>query len=512
MQADNALHRPDLLVAADAISREKRLDRNDVITAMEQAIQVAAAARYGQERDIRATIDRRTGDIRVARWTKIVDTASLMPDETLNPERQIALEIACRIKPDAKDGAYIIDQLPPVDFGRISAQTARQVIVQKVRDSERKRTFEDYKDRVGEIVNGEISTIEYGNFVIDLGGGAAAILRKSESIPRESFKVGDRVRAYITGVNEDGRGPQVILSRTHPNFLAKLFAQEVPEIYDGIIEIKAVARDPGSRAKMAVLSRDLSIDPVGACVGMRGSRVQAVVQELGGERVDIIPWSPQIATFIVNALAPAEVTRVVIDEENGKVEVVVPENQLSLGIGRRGQNVRLASQLTHLSIDLMTEEEDKTKRDTEAARRIALFQDELNADEMLARLLATEGFATLEDLAYGDLDDLASIDALGRELAEAIQQTALDALARREEKLAEQAVELGQSPSIGDVSGLSGSLLLTLAQKKILSLDDLADLAAYELIELTGDVIDQQMAEEIIMAARAHWFSETEAG
>ncbi len=346
---DTAIARPELLLVADSVAREKNIEREEVLEAMEQAIQKAGRAKYGHEKDIRATIDRKTGDVRLSRWTEIVENVE-------NEETQMSATVAARLFPDKKVGDFVIDPLPPIDFGRIPAQTAKQVIVQRVREYERKRQYEEFKDRVGEIVNGVVKRTEYGNLMVELGR-AEALLRRDELIARESFRNGDRVRAYIYDVREEPRGPQIFLSRTHPGFLAKLFAQEVPEIYDGIIEIKAVSRDPGSRAKMAVISRDSSIDPVGACVGMRGSRVQAVVQELQGEKIDIIPWSSQAATFVVNALAPAEVTKVVLDEEAGRVEVVVPDEQLSLAIGRRGQNVRLASQLTRWDIDILTEAE-----------------------------------------------------------------------------------------------------------------------------------------------------------
>jgi N utilization substance protein A len=351
---DTAIARPELLLVADAVAREKSIDRDEVLEAMEQAIQKAGRAKYGHEKDIRATIDKKTGDVRLSRWTEIVETVE-------NEETQMAANIAKRMFPEKGVGDFIVDPLPPIDFGRIAAQTAKQVIVQRVREYERKKQFDEFKDRVGEVINGVVKRTEYGNLMVEVGR-AEALLRRDELIPRESFRNGDRVRAYIFDVREEVRGPQIFLSRTHPGFLAKLFAQEVPEIYDGIIEIKAVARDPGSRAKMAVISRDASIDPVGACVGMRGSRVQAVVQELQGEKIDIIPWSPNTATFVVNALAPAEVTKVVLDEEAGRCEVVVPDEQLSLAIGRRGQNVRLASQLTRWDIDILTEAEESERR------------------------------------------------------------------------------------------------------------------------------------------------------
>ncbi|MDP6173838.1 MAG: transcription termination factor NusA, partial [Rhodospirillales bacterium] len=384
---------PELLLVADTVAREKGIDREEVIDAMEQAIQKAGRSKYGHEHDIRAEIDRKTGEITLARYLEV---AGEIENETM----QVTLDVARQRKADAELGEFLIDSLPPIDFGRIAAQTAKQVIVQKVREAERKRQYAEFKDRVGEVVNGMVKRVEFGNILVDLGGRAEGMLRRDESIPREHFSNGDRVRAYIHDVREELRGPQIFLSRSHPQFMAKLFSQEVPEIYDGIIEIKSVARDPGSRAKIAVLSNDSSIDPVGACVGMRGSRVQAVVSELQGEKIDIIQWSPDPATFIVNALAPAEVSKVVLDEEANRIEVVVPDDQLSLAIGRRGQNVRLASQLTGWDIDILTEAEESERRTEEFQTLSQLFLDALDVDEVIAQLLVTEGFSSIEEVGF----------------------------------------------------------------------------------------------------------------
>jgi N utilization substance protein A len=496
---DTAVSRPELLLVADAVAREKMIDREEVLEAMEQAIQKAGRAKYGHEKDIRATIDRKNGDVRLSRWTEVVETVE-------NEETQIPVHIAKRIDPTLDLGKFIVDPLPPIDFGRIAAQTAKQVIVQRVREYERKRQFDEYKDRVGEIVNGVVKRTEYGNMMVELGK-AEALLRRDELIPRESFRNGDRVRAYIYDVREEPRGPQIFLSRTHPAFLAKLFAQEVPEIYDGIIEIKAVARDPGSRAKMAVISRDSSIDPVGACVGMRGSRVQAVVQELQGEKIDIIPWSPQAATFVVNALAPAEVTKVVLDEEAGRVEVVVPDDQLSLAIGRRGQNVRLASQLTRWDIDILTEAEESERRQEEFRRRTGLFVEALDVDDVIAGLLVTEGFNSIEELAFVPRDELADIEGFDETIADELIRRAETFLVRRDELLTEQRVTLGVSDDVASFEFFTPQMLVTLGEKGIKTLDDLADLAGDELVEILGaELIDEATANEIIMAARAHWF------
>jgi N utilization substance protein A len=501
---DTAIARPELLLVADAVAREKSIDREEVLEAMEQAIQKAGRAKYGHEKDIRATIDRKTGDVRLSRWTEAVETVE-------NEETQIPFNIAKKFKPDIQLGGHLIDPLPPIDFGRIAAQTAKQVIVQRVREYERKRQFDEFKDRVGEIINGTVKRTEYGNLMVEVGR-AEALLRRDELIPRESFRNGDRVRAYIYDVREEPRGPQVFLSRTHPGFLAKLFAQEVPEIYDGIIEIKAVARDPGSRAKMAVISRDSSIDPVGACVGMRGSRVQAVVQELQGEKIDIIPWSPQAATFVVNALAPAEVTKVVMDEEAGRVEVVVPDEQLSLAIGRRGQNVRLASQLTRWDIDILTEAEESERRQEEFRRRTSLFVEALDVDDVIAGLLVTEGFTTVEDVAYVDPEELASIEGFDESVAAELIRRGETFLVRRDGELDEQRVKLGVSDEVAGFEALTPAMLVALGEKGVKTLDDLGDLASDELQEIVGaEAMDEETANDVIMAARAHWFDGEEA-
>jgi N utilization substance protein A len=496
---DTAIARPELLLVADAVAREKSIDRDEVLEAMEQAIQKAGRAKYGHEKDIRATIDRKTGDVRLSRWTEVVEAAE-------NEDTQIPLHIALRFKPEIKLGEFIVDPLPPIDFGRIAAQTAKQVIVQRVREYERKRQFAEFKDRVGEIINGVVKRTEYGNLMVDLGR-AEALLRRDELIARESFRNGDRVRAYIYDVREEPRGPQIFLSRTHPGFLAKLFAQEVPEIYDGIIEIKAVARDPGSRAKMAVISRDSSIDPVGACVGMRGSRVQAVVQELQGEKIDIIPWSAQAATFVVNALAPAEVTKVVMEEETGRVEVVVPDTQLSLAIGRRGQNVRLASQLTRWDIDILTEAEESERRQEEFRRRSGLFVEALDVDDVIAGLLVTEGFTTVEELAFTPVEEMSDIEGFDENVAGELIRRAEEFLTRRDVEMEDKRLALGVTDDVASFDVFTPAALVALGEKGVKTLDDLADLASDELIEIVGTGIDEQAANEIIMRARAHWFA-----
>jgi N utilization substance protein A len=499
--------RIELLQVAESVARDKGIDQEEVIEAMEQAIQKAARSRYGHENDVRAEIDRKTGDIHLARFLEVAE-------EIENDATQITLAEAHKRNPDAQIGDFLTESLPPIDFGRIAAQTAKQVIVQKVREAERARQYNEYKDRVTEIVNGIVKRVEFGNVTVDLGR-AEAVLRRDEVIPRENFRPGDRVRAYIYDVRQEQRGPQIFLSRTHPQFMAKLFAQEVPEIYDGIIEIKAVARDPGSRAKIAVLSNDSGIDPVGACVGMRGSRVQAVVGELQGEKIDIIQWSPDPATFIVNALAPAEVAKVVLDEDTHKIEVVVPDEQLSLAIGRRGQNVRLASQLTGWDIVILTEEEESERRQEEFRTRSQMFIDALEVDDVLAHLLVTEGFSSVEEVAFVPMEDLMSIEGFDEDLAGELRNRAHNYLAEKEEEYTRRRRELGVADDLIGVAGLSGAMLVALGEAGIKTRDDLADLAADELNDRDEGVLREfglsmDEANAIIMSARAHWFEDEE--
>jgi N utilization substance protein A len=494
----------ELLQVADQVAREKNIDREEVVEAMEQAIQKAGRSKYGHEHDIRATIDRRTGEISLKRLREVAEVIE-------NEITQITLEDAKFEKPDAQIGEFLVEDLPPIDFGRIPAQMAKQVIVQRVRDAERQRQFREYKDRVGEIANGIVKRVEYGNVTVELGR-AEAILRRDETLPREHFKNGDRVRAYIYDVREEPRGPQIFLSRTHPQFMAKLFMQEVPEIYDGIITIKSVARDPGSRAKIGVVSKDSSIDPVGACVGMRGSRVQAVVGELQGEKIDIIPWSNDPATFVVNALAPAEVTKVVLDDMSHRIEVVVPDDQLSQAIGRRGQNVRLASMLTGWDIDILTEAEESERRTEETKTRSALFIEALDVDDVIAHLLVAEGFTSVEEIAYTEIEHLAQIEGFDEEIAAELRDRALSFLEQRDAALHEQRVALGVTDEVAAVEGLTPTMLVALGGKDVKTLDDLGDLATDELVEIVGaDAMTSEAAEQIIMAARAHWFADEDA-
>jgi len=502
-------NRLELLQIADAVAREKVIDRQIVLAAMEDAIAKAARSRYGTETDVHARIDPRTGELNISRHLLIVEQIE-------NPATEILLEDARRKNPAAQPGDTIADTLPPFDFGRIAAQSAKQVIVQKVREAERDRQFDEFKDRIGTIVNGLVKRVEYGNVIVDLGRGEA-VSRRDDLIPREMFRPGDRIRAYLFDVRREQRGPQIFLSRTHPQFMAKLFTQEVPEIYDGIIEVKAVARDPGSRAKIAVISRDGSIDPVGACVGMRGSRVQAVVGELQGEKIDIIPWSPDVATFIVNALQPAEVAKVVLDEDAERIEVVVPDEQLSLAIGRRGQNVRLASQLTGWDIDILTEAEESERRQKEFLERTTVFMNALDVDETVGQLLASEGFRSVEELAFVAIEELASIEGFDEDTAQEIQRRANDHLGAIEAEFDAKRSALGVEDALKSVAGVTTAMLVALGENDVKSVEDLAGCATDDLVGwserqnnetvrhsgfLDGFELSREDAESIIMDAR----------
>jgi len=512
-------NRLELLQIADAVAREKLIDRDIVIAAMADAIQKAAKSRYGQETNIRADINAKSGEIRLQRLRQVVE-------EVEDPITQISLVDARHEKPELQLGDYLCDPLPPMEFGRIAAQSAKQVIVQKVREAERDQQYEEYKDRIGDIISGTVKRVEYGNVIIDLGRGEAMV-RRDELIPREAFRYGDKIRAFIYDVRRETRGPQIFLSRTHPQFMAKLFTMEVPEIYDGVIEIKSVARDPGSRAKIAVVSRDASIDPVGACVGMRGSRVQAVVGELQGEKVDIIPWSPDAASFIVNALQPAEVAKVVLDEESERIEVVVPDDQLSLAIGRRGQNVRLACQLTGWDIDIVTESDESGRRAQEFEERSQLFMRALDVDEMVAQVLASEGFETLEEIAYVELEEMSSIEGFDEETASEIQARAREYLERQEAELDGERVKLGVSDDLRDIAGMTSAMMVAVGKDGVKTLEDFAGYAADDLVgwreKKAGETIQHQgvfspfdisrtQAEEMIVAARIKvgWLSEAD--
>jgi N utilization substance protein A len=518
-QAGVSANRLELLQIADAVAREKAIDRQVVIAAMEDAIQKAAKSRYGSENEIKAEVDPKTGEIRLARHLEVVDQVTM-------EATQISLDEARRRNPAAQIGDFIAEELPPLDFGRVAAQNAKQVIVQMGRAAPRERQYEEYKDRVGEIVNGIVKRVEYGNVVVDLGR-AEAIVRRDETLPRENFRYGDRIRAYVYDVRREQRGPQIFLSRTHPEFMAKLFAQEVPEVYEGIVTIKSVARDPGSRAKIAVVSKDSSIDPVGACVGMRGSRVQAVVNELQGEKIDIIQWSPDAATFIVNALAPAEVVKVVLDEDAERIEVVVPDQQLSLAIGRKGQNVRLASQLTGWDIDIMTEASESERRQAEFAERSQTFMEALDVDEVIAQLLASEGFSSVEEVAFVEPSEIASIEGFDENTAAEIQTRAREHLEKIEAELDAKRKALGVADELAEVPGVTTAMMVAFGENNIKTVEDLADCATDDLAGwterkdkeketihhdgiLSGFRLSREQIEKLILDARvkAGWIDE----
>jgi N utilization substance protein A len=516
-QSGVSANRLELLQIADAVARDKSIDKSIVIEAMEDAIQKAAKSRYGAENEIRAEIDPKTGQTNLARLLEVVETVE-------NDSTEISLEYAKLKNLDAEIGDYISEELPPIEFGRIAAQNAKQVIFQKVRDAERDRQFEEFKNRVGEIISGIVKRVEYGNIIVDLGK-TEAIVRRDELLPREVFRNGDRVLAYIHEVKREQRGPQIFLSRTHNQFMTKLFTQEVPEIYDGIVEIVGVSRDSGSRAKIAVRSNDTSIDPVGACVGMRGSRVQAVVNELQGEKIDIIKWNPDIATFIINSLAPAEVSKVVLDEEIERIEVVVPDEHLSLAIGRKGQNVRLACQLTGWDIDILTEATESERRQSEFVERSNIFVEALDVDEVIAQLLVSEGFTSIEDLTYVEIKEIIDIDGFDEDTAIEIQQRARTYLDERTITQDKKRIKIGVSDDLLSIDGLTTDMLVKLGENGIKSLDDFAGSITDDLtgwVEKNEDgnkkypgifssfSINAQQAEKMIMDARvkAGWITE----
>lgn len=489
----------ELLLIVDTVAREKNIDPEDVFIAIEQAIQKAGRTRYGTEQDIRAHIDRKSGEMSLGRYREIVDIVE-------NNITQLSLDEALSIKEDYKAGDFIIDPLPPVAFGRIAAQTAKQVMVYQVREAEREKQYNEYKDRVGEVLSGIVKRIEYGHVIIDLGRGEG-MMRRDEIIPRELFRVGDRVSCYFYEARREERGPQLFFSRAHPQFMVRLFEQEVPEISEGVITIHNCARDPGSRAKISVHSKDPSIDPVGACVGMRGSRVQAVISELQGEKVDIIPWSPDTATHIVNALAPAEVAKVVLDEENKFVEIIVPEDQLSQAIGRRGQNVRLASMLVGVEIDIMTEEQDQERRQKMFEERSKMLIEALDVDEVIARLLIGEGIESIKEIAEADVDWILEVEGFDEKIAIELIDRSKKWLGAEEKRIVEKLKTMKMDEKLIDLWSFSSHILLKLGEEGILRLEDLADLAAYELTNsndslIKGDGLEEKEATEIIMQAR----------
>ena len=511
MVANQAFGSVEIIQIADAVAREKNIDREIIIDAMAQSIEVAARRKYGADQNIKAEIDSKTGEIQLFRITEIVEEFLENEDGELEMVGRMLLKEAKKLDKTLEIGSEIKDELPPIDFGRIAAQTAKQVIVQKVRDAERERQYEEYKDRVGEIISGTVKRVDYGNIIVDMGNGEAYI-RRDEVIPRERFRTNERIRAYLYDVKREQSGPQIFLSRTCPEFMEKLFASEVPEIYDGVIEIKAIARDPGSRAKIAVSSNDYSVNPVLSCVGVRGARVQSVVAELQGEKVDIIEYSADTATFVVNAVSSAEVSKVIIDEDNDRIEIVVPDDQLSLAIGRRGQNVRLASQLIGWSIDILTEEIESERRTQEFHKLSEMFVSALNVEEVIAHLLVTEGFSMVEEVAYVPVEDLAAIDGFDADVAEELRQRAADWLESTGEETRAKIKELGIKDDLVSLEGVENELLIKLGEAGVKTRDDLADLAADEFAEMIPESgMNEDKINQLIMKARAHWFADEEA-
>ena len=495
-----------MLQVANNVAQEKNIDQDSVFLAMEQALEKAARVKYGHEIDIRVSIDRETGDIKLNSYLEVVETL----DEE-NQSRQILFSDAKKINNNIQLGEFFIKELPQIDLGRVAAQNAKGVIIQKVREADKSKQYEEYKDKVGEIAVGIVKRIEFGNLIIDLGK-SEAIIKREELIPRETFKNGDRVRAYIYEVKNDLKGYQVFLSRTHPQFLAKLFFQEVPEIYDGIITVKSVARDPGSRAKISVDTEDSTIDPVGACVGMRGSRVQAVVNELQGEKIDIVTWSENQATFLANALAPAEVTKIFLFEEKNRVEVVIPDEQLSLAIGRKGQNVKLASNLTNLEIDILTEEEESERRQQEFKDKSLLISDLLDVEDVIAQLLVTDGYTSIDAIASETIENLEKIEGFDSDLANEIISRAKNYINEKDEENEKIINEKIHDDELKNLEGMNKNILAKLANSNILTLDDFADLATFELIDKDEGIlkeleIDEDTINKMIMKAREKWFT-----
>ena len=499
--------REEMLQVANNVAQEKSIDKESVFDAMEQALEKSARVKYGTERDIRVSINKETGDIKLNSYLEVVE--SLSEEEQA---RQILLEEALKIKDDIKIGEFIIKELPPLELGRVAAQNAKGVIIQKVREADKSRQYEEYKDKVGEIAIGIVKRVEFGNLIIDLGK-SEAIVKREELIPRETFKNGDRVRAYIYDVKQDVKGYQVFLSRTHPQFLAKLFVQEVPEIFEGVIVVKSVARDPGSRAKISVFTEDSTIDPVGACVGMRGSRVQAVVNELQGEKIDIVTWSENQATYLANAIAPAEISKIFLYEEKNKVEVVIPDEQLSLAIGRKGQNVKLASNLTNLEIDILTEEEETERRQEEFKEKTKMLSELLDVEDVIAQLLVTEGYVSVESIASEKVENLEKIEGFDEDLANEINSRASNYIREQEENNKKIIDEKIKDEELKNLNGMNNKMLALLAKENIITLNDFAELASYELIDKEEGIfkeldVDEDKINNMIMLAREKWFAE----
>lgn len=507
--ANSSFGSVEIIQIADAVAREKNIDRQSVIDAMAQAVQIAGRKKYGVERDIRAEINPKSGEIQLYRVITVVEEV-----EEDAEARQMLLNDAKQLDDTYEVGTEIKEPLPPIDFGRIAAQTAKQVIVQKVRDAEREKQYEEFKDRVGEIISGTVKRVDYGNVTVDVGG-AEAFIRKYDMIPREHYRMGDRIRAYVAEVDKERQGSQIVLSRTHPDFMKKLFAMEVPEIYDGMVDIMSVARDPGSRAKIAVRANEFGVNPVLSCVGVRGARVQAVVSELQGEKVDIVEYSEDPATYVVNAISSAEVSKVVLDEDDNRIEVVVPDDQLSMAIGRRGQNVRLASMLTGWSIDILTEADESERRSQEFKKLSDVFLEALNVEEVIAHLLVTEGFTSIEEVGFVPVEEIAQIEGFDEDVATELRNRARDWLQNKDQAFKKACAEKGIASDLVEFEPLQNNeeLILLLGDKGIKSLDDLADLATDEFVEMIPQDISgmrDSKVEALIMKAREHWFNDEE--
>jgi N utilization substance protein A len=499
--------REEMLQVANNVAQEKNIEKEEVFGAMELALQKAARIKYGLERDIRVKINRETGDISLNSYLKVVDVLELE-----DQKNQILYDDAKKIRSDIQNGEFIIKKLPPLDFDRVAAQNAKGVIIQKVREADKSRQYHEDKDKTGEVVVGVVKRIEFGNLIVDLGK-SEAIIKREELIPRETFKNGDRVRAYIYDVKEDAKGYQVFLSRTHPQFLAKLFHQEVPEIFEGVIEVKSVARDPGSRAKISVFTEDSTIDPVGACVGMRGSRVQAVVNELQGEKIDIVTWSTNQATYLANALAPAEVSKIFLYEEKNKVEVVIPDEQLSLAIGRKGQNVKLASTLTNLEIDILTEKEEAERRQLEFKNRTDLLINVLDVEDVIAQLLVTEGYISVDSIANENIENLKKIEGFDADLSKEIITRSVNYVKEKDDEDKKIIDEKILDQELINLNGINNKMLALLAKNGISTLDDFANLATYDLIDKNEGIfkkldIEEKTVNSMIMKAREKWFKD----
>ena len=509
---NRGLDKSELLRIVDAVANEKSIDKELVISSMESAIQKAALTKFGNDNNIEVSIDRESGEITINKVLEIVEKVE-------DPGKEISLDDAKNNKKKGdvfKIGDKIFEELPQVDFGRIAAQSAKQVISFKVKEAEKNRQFEEFKDKQSQILSGIIKRMEYGNVIVDLGR-AEGVIKKDELIPREILKTGDRVKAYCYEVKQELKGHQIFLSRAHPQFLARLFFQEVPEIYEGIIEIKSVARDPGSRAKICVNSKDNSIDPVGACVGMRGSRVQTIVNELQGEKIDIIKWTEDLPTLISESLSPAEIQKVLIDQENKRIDVILSEENLSKAIGRRGQNVRLASKLTDFEIDILTDKEDSERRQAEFKERTENLVKNLEVDETLGQLLVSEGFQGIEEISNAKPEDIAKIEAIDEETAKELISRSKENLIREKEEVGRKLKELGVDDELINLKGMTQGMLVILGQKNIKKLSDFAELSSDELIggfdEIKGKKIriqgyleefslSRQEADQLIMAAR----------